>query len=84
MLFFQGKCYTYTLILLRDMLGKTSCYSTYVSGNDRHILLFCNKFHFCHLLPFAKVGQYIWMFDDSGRTDRRRFMSDFVIVDVLL
>ena len=38
------------------MLGKTSCYSIDVSGNDRHILLFYKKFHFCHLLPFAKVG----------------------------
>ena len=47
-----------TLFLLRDMLGKTPWYSTDVSGNDRHILLFYKKCHFCHLLPFAKVGQY--------------------------
>ena len=30
-------------------------YSIDVSGNDRHIVLFYKK---CHLLPFAKVGQY--------------------------
>ena len=40
------------------MLGKTSWYSIDVSVNDRHILLFYKKCHFCHLLPFAKVGQY--------------------------
>ena len=40
------------------MLGKTSWYSIDVSGNDRHILLFYKKGHFCHLLPFAKVGQH--------------------------
>ena len=41
------------------MLGKTSWYSIDdVSGNDRHILLFYKKCQFCHLLPFAKVGQY--------------------------
>ena len=39
------------------MLGKTSWYSIDVSGNDGHILLFYKKCHFCHLLPFAKVGQ---------------------------
>ena len=39
------------------MLGKASWYSIDVSANDRHILLFYKKFHFCHLLPFAKVGQ---------------------------
>ena len=39
------------------MLGKTSWYSIDVSANDRHILLFYKKCHFCHLLPFAKVGQ---------------------------
>ena len=27
------------------------------NGNDRYILLFCKKCDFCHLLPFAKVGQ---------------------------
>ena len=37
------------------VLGKTSWYSIDVSGNDRHILLFYKKFHFCNLLPFAKV-----------------------------
>ena len=59
MLFFQAKFYASTLILLRlrVMLGKTSQYSIDVSGNDRRILLFYKKFHFCHLLPFAKVGQ---------------------------
>ena len=57
-LFFHAKVYASTLILLRDMLGKTSWYSIDVSGNDRHILLFYKKFHFRHLLPFAKVGQY--------------------------
>ena len=56
-LFFQAKCYASTLVLLRDMLGKTSLHSIDVNGNDRHILLFYKKFHFCHLLPFAKVGQ---------------------------
>ena len=43
-IFFQAKVYASTLILLRDILGKTS-------WNDRHILLFYKKFHFCHLLP---------------------------------
>ena len=55
--FFQAKFYAETLILLRDVLGKTSWYSIDVSVNDRHILLFYKKCHFCHLLPFAKVGQ---------------------------
>ena len=40
------------------VLSKTSWCSIDVSGNDRHILLFYKKFHFCHLFPFAKVGQY--------------------------
>ena len=40
------------------MLGKTSWYSIDASGNDGHILLFYKKCHFCHLLPFAKIGQY--------------------------
>ena len=57
-LYFQAKFYAETLILLRDMLGKTSWYSIDISVNDRHILLFYEKCHFCHLLPFAKVGQY--------------------------
>ena len=39
------------------MLGNTSWYSIDISGNDRHILLFYKKRHFCHLIPFAKVGQ---------------------------
>ena len=39
------------------MLGKTSWYSIDVSGNDRHILFFYKKCHFCHLVPFAEVGQ---------------------------
>ena len=39
------------------MLGKTSLYSTDVSGNDKHILLVYKKCHVCHLLPFAIVGQ---------------------------
>ena len=56
-LFFQAKFYAWTLILLIGMLGKTSWYSIDVSGNDRHILLFYKKCHFCHLLPFAKVGK---------------------------
>ena len=50
--------YAWTLILLRDMLGKTSWYSIDVSGTDRHTLLFYKKCQFCHLLPFTKVGQY--------------------------
>ena len=38
------------------MLGKTSWYSIDVSGNDRcHVALLQRKYHFCHLLPFAKV-----------------------------
>ena len=41
-------------MLLKDMLGKQLWYSIHVSGNDRHILLFYKKCHFCHLLPFAK------------------------------
>ena len=56
--FFQAKFCTSKVILLRDMLGKTSWYSIDVIGNDRHILLFYKKFHCCQLLPFAKVGQY--------------------------
>ena len=28
-----------------------------ISGNDRCILVFYEKCHFCHLLPFAQVGQ---------------------------
>ena len=40
------------------MLGKTSWYSIDVSENDRHILLFYKKCHFCHLLPFAKVRHH--------------------------
>ena len=56
-IFFQAKFHVETLILLRDMLGKTSWYSIDVSENDRHILLFYEKCHFCHLLPFAKLGQ---------------------------
>ena len=39
-LFFQAKLYTQTLILLRDVLDKTSQYSTAVNGNERYILLF--------------------------------------------
>ena len=39
------------------MLDKASWYSIDVSANDGHILLFYEKFHFCHLLPFAKLGQ---------------------------
>ena len=56
-LFFQAKFYAEPRILLRDMLDKTSWYSIDVSVNDRHILFFYKKCHFCHLLPFAKVGQ---------------------------
>ena len=55
--------YASTLILLREMLGKASWYAIAVSGNDRHILLFYKKFHFCHLLPFAKVGQNVSLLD---------------------
>ena len=62
-LFFQARFYESNLILLRDMLGKTSWYAIDVSGNDKHILLSCKKKkkkknHFCHLLSFTKVGQY--------------------------
>ena len=65
-LFFQAKFYASTLILLRDILGKTSfVYSIDISGNDRHILLFYKKCHFCHLLPFAKVGEYVYLWDGS-------------------
>ena len=52
-----------TLILLRDVLGKTSWYSIDASGNDGHILLLYKKFHFCHLLPFAVAGQFTWKCD---------------------
>ena len=48
------------------MLGKTSWYSIDVSGNDRHILLFYKKCHFCYLLPFAKVGQNIGLWVLQG------------------
>ena len=58
MLFFQAKFYASTLILLREMLGKASWYSIDVSENDKHILLAYKKCHFCHLLPFAKIGQH--------------------------
>ena len=49
-LFYQAKFYASTLILLRDMLGRYQW--------KLHILLFYMKCHFCHLLPFAKEGQY--------------------------
>ena len=42
-LFFQAKFNASTLILLRDMLGKTSWYSIDVSGNDRCILLYLQE-----------------------------------------
>ena len=41
------------------MLGKTSWYPIDFSGNDRHILLFYKKCHFCHLLLFAEVYRSI-------------------------
>ena len=63
-MFFQAKLYAYTLILLRDMLGKTSWYSTDVNGNYSNILPFYKKFHSCHLLAFATVGQ-IWLFENQ-------------------
>ena len=62
MLSFQDKFYASKLILLRDMFGKTPWYSIDISGNDRQILLFYKKFHFCHLLPFAKVGEHSFLF----------------------
>ena len=40
------------------MVGKVSWCSIDASGNDRHNLLFYKKCNFCHLLPFAKMGQY--------------------------
>ena len=40
------------------MLGKTSSYSIDISGIDRNTLLFYKKCYLCHLLPFAKEGQY--------------------------
>ena len=43
-----------------DMPCNTSWFSIDVSGNDKCNLLFYKKFHFCHLLPFARVGQYAW------------------------
>ena len=73
-LFFQATLYAYTtLILLRDMLCKTSWYSIDVSGNDRYILLFYKKFHFCHLLPFATVRQY------TGRSQIHNFLLKNII-----
>ena len=39
------------------MEGKTSWHSNDDSGNDTRIVLFYKKCNFCHLLPFAKVGQ---------------------------
>ena len=39
------------------MLGRTSWCSVGVGGSGGRVLLFCKKCHFCHLLPFAKVGQ---------------------------
>ena len=70
-LFFQAKFHAETLILLRDMLGKTSWYSIDVSVNDRHILLFYEKCHFCHLLPFAKLGQYCFLAMWSCKSDKQ-------------
>ena len=85
-LFFQAKCYAQTLILLRDMLhvGKTSWYSIDVSGNDRHILLFYKKCHFCHLLPFAKVGQKCFEinFHTSKFSNSFTFYSKLVYIQV--
>ena len=39
-----------------QMLGGLTIFHC-ISGNDRHILLFYKKYHFCNLLPFAKAGQ---------------------------
>ena len=58
-LFFYAKFLAETLILLWDMSHiRHPEYSIAVSVNDRHILLFYEKCHFCHLLPGAKLGQY--------------------------
>ena len=74
----QAKFDASTLILLRDMLGKTSWYSIVVSRN--YILLLYEKFHFCHLLPFAKVGQDkvwpIWTHDWNMADIAHTFMHD--------
>ena len=58
-LFFQDKFYASTLILLRDMLGirHHDIPLTSVEMTDT-FCFFCKKCHFCHLLLFAKVGQY--------------------------
>ena len=42
----------------RYVSDKTSWYSIDASVNDRHIMRFYDKCHFCHLLPSAKLGQY--------------------------
>ena len=55
-------------------LGKTSWYSIDVSGNDRHILLFYKKWHFCHLLPFAKVGHAAYDCSESGSLQHDLFI----------
>ena len=61
------------------MLGKT-LYSTDVRGNDRHILLFYKKFHFCHLLPFAEVGQI----DNDIFNMVNRLVDFYIHSDVIL
>ena len=55
------------LILLREMLGNDphDIPLTSVETTDT-FLLFYKKFHFCHLLPFAKVGQCIKHHGDHG------------------
>ena len=54
----QAKFHTETLILLWDIIDKTSWYSIDLSVKDSHILLLYENCHICHLLSFAKVGQY--------------------------
>ena len=77
-LFFHAKSYALTIILLRDMLGKTSLYSIDVSRNDRHILLYYKICHICHLFPFAQVGQngssgaLFFLFSSGALTSNRR------------
>ena len=41
------------------MLGKTSWCSIDVSWNNRQIVLFYKKFHFCHLLPVYMYAKYV-------------------------
>ena len=55
------------------MLGKTSQYSIDVSGNDRRILLFYKKCHFCHLLVVCLYG-FHGPWNKPGKSWKNKFI----------